>query len=165
MGTPTYKALATVTLGGSDSDIVFSNIPQTYRDLVLVFNGKNSTTGADSVIVRFNSDTGSNYANVRLVGTGSSATSYSDTSNGAYIGISTNSSNPFVITTQVFDFSATDKHKTLISRCSQDNGWVTNHHARWANTAAITSISILPPAGSSWTFSTGAVFSLFGIAG
>ena len=165
MGSPTYIPLATVTLGGSDSDIIFSNIPAIYRDLVIVFNGKNNTAGADSIGLRFNSDTGSNYSNVRMVGTGSSATSYADTASVAYIGVATNSSNPLTIITQIQDYSTTDKHKTLLSRCSQDNGWVTAHAGRWANTAAITSVSILPPAGSYWTFSTGATFSLYGIAG
>lgn len=165
MGSPTYIPLATVTLGGSDGEIVFTGIPAIYRDLVVTINGKNNTAGADSITFRFNSDTGSNYSNVRMVGTGSSTSSYADTTSGLYIGVSTNSSNPFVITAQIADYSATDKHKSVLARCSQDNGWVTAHAGRWANTAAITSLSILPPAGSSWTFSTGAVFSLYGIAG
>jgi hypothetical protein len=159
-----YIPLATVTLGGSDSDIIFSNIPATFKDLVLVFNGKNNVTGPDSIVIQFNSDTGSNYANIRMVGTGSSATSYADTAAFAYIGVGTNSSNPFTITTQIMDYAATDKHKTLLSRCSQDNGWVTAHAGRWASTSAITSLKVWPPTGSSWTFSTGATFSLYGVA-
>jgi hypothetical protein len=158
-----YIPLATVTLGGSDSDISFTNIPATFKDLVLVFNGKNNTAGPDSIVVQFNNDTGSNYSNVRIVGTGSSATSYADTAAFAYIGVSSNSSNPFTMITQIMDYSATDKHKTLLSRCSQDNGWVTAHAGRWANTAAITSFKVWPPTGSSWTFSTGSTFSLYGV--
>ncbi len=164
MGRPTYIPLATITLTGSDSEILFSSIPSTYRDLVLVFSGKNNTAGADSIIVRFNSDTGNNYANVRMVGTGSSTTSYADTASGAYVGVSTNSSNAFTVVAQFFDYATTDKHKSLLSRCSQDNGWVTAHAGRWANTSAITSIGIRPPGGSSWTFSVGSVCSLYGIA-
>lgn len=165
MGSPTYIPLANVTIGGSDGEIVFTGIPATYRDLIVIINGKNNTAGPDSITFRFNSDAGNNYSNVRMVGTGSSTSSYSDTTSGLYIGVSTNSSNPFVITAQIADYSTTDKHKTVLARCSQDNGWISAHAGRWANTAAITSVSILPPAGSSWTFSTGATLALYGIAG
>jgi hypothetical protein len=163
MPTNTYTPLATVTLGGSDSEIVFSSIPATYRDLILVINGKASVPGADSAVMRFNSDTGSNYSNVRMVGTGSSATSYADTAAFAYIGIPTNSSTAFSIITQIMDYSATDKHKTLLSRHGQADGWVTAHAGRWANTTAITSVSVLVPTGSTWTYQTGMTMSLYGV--
>lgn len=163
MGLPTYIPLASITLAGSDGEIIFNNIPSYYRDLVLVVNGKNSTTGADSIGLRINSDNGNNYSNARVVGTGSGTSSYADTTSVAYLGVSTNSSNPFVITANIMDYSSTNRHKTILARCSQDNGWVSSHSARWANTAAVTSISVLPPQGSSWTFTAGATFSLFGI--
>jgi hypothetical protein len=36
----TYDAIATTTLGGQNSLISFSNIPQTYTDLVVIINGQ-----------------------------------------------------------------------------------------------------------------------------
>ena len=42
----TYETLATVTTSGSQSNVTFSNIPQTYTDLILVFNGSMSQFGA-----------------------------------------------------------------------------------------------------------------------
>jgi hypothetical protein len=163
MPTNTYTALATVTLGGTDSEIVFASIPNTYKDLILIINGKASVPGADSAVMRFNSDTGSNYSNVRMVGTGSAATSYSDTAAFGYVGVITNSTNPFSIITQIMDYSATDKHKTFLSRSGQDNGWASAFAARWANTAAITSVSVLVPTGSTWTYQAGTTFSLYGV--
>ena len=72
-----YIPLATVTLGGSDADIVFSNIPATFKDLVLVIAGtSDNNTG---LYLRFNGDTGSNYTTVGMYGNGSSAISYSQT--------------------------------------------------------------------------------------
>lgn len=159
-----YVPLATITLASSDGQIVFSSIPATYKDLFLTIKAKNNTAGPDSVAIRFNSDSGNNYSNVRMVGDGSSPSSYADTTSVLYVGVSTNSSNTFVINTQVMDYSATDKHKTVLSRCSQDNGWVTAHAGRWGNTGAVTSISVMPPGGSSWTFSAGSTFSLFGVS-
>ena len=162
MPTNTYTALATITLGSNDSELVFSNIPSGYRDLILVINGSVNFAGPDSTLMRFNGDTGSNYSNVRMVGTGSAATSYSDTAAYAYIGVET-SSRLFTIITQIMDYSATDKHKTLLSRGNQDDGWVTAFAARWANTAAITSVSVLANA-SGVVFYAGTTFSLYGIA-
>jgi hypothetical protein len=161
MPTVTYKPLATVTLGGSDSDIVFSSIPATYRDLILVINGTVNFTGADSTLMRFNGDTGSNYSNVRMVGTGSAATAYADTATYAYIGVPANSDR-FSIITQIMDYSATNKHKTLLSRHGQASGWVTAHAGRWANTSAITSVTIMANASAS-VFSAGTTFSLYGV--
>jgi len=161
MPTNTYTPLATLTLTGSDTEVVFSNIPAGYRDLILVINGSVNFTGPDSTIMRFNGDTAANYSNVRMIGTGSSASSYADTQGYAYIGVEVDSSG-FAIVTQIMDYSATNKHKTLLSRGNQGGGWVTAHAARWANTAAITSVSVLANA-SGVVFYAGTTFSLYGV--
>ena len=162
MPSSTYTALATITLTGTDTEVVFGSIPSGYRDLVLVINGSVNFAGADSTIMRFNGDTGSNYSNVRMVGTGSAATSYADTAAYAYIGVEVDTSR-FTIVTQIMDYSATDKHKTLLSRGNQAAGWVTGFASRWANTSAITSVSVLANASGS-VFQAGSTFSLYGIA-
>jgi hypothetical protein len=163
MGTPTYIALATTTLTSNTSTVTFGSIPSGFRDLVVVINTKTNTAGPDSMGIRFNGDTGSNYSNVRVVGNSSGTSSYSDTTSVAYIGVAASSSNPLSVILHIMDYSATDKHKTILSRGSQGDGWVTLHSGRWANTAAITSLTITPPAGSSWTMSTGGTLSLYGI--
>lgn len=163
MGTPTYIALATTTLASNTSTVTFGSIPSGYRDLIVVINTKTNTAGPDSMGVRFNADTGSNYSNVRMVGSSGGVSSYSDTTSVAYIGVPASSSNPLSVILHIMDYSATDKHKTILSRGSQGDGWVTLHSGRWANTAAITSLTITPPPGSSWTMSTGGTLSLYGI--
>jgi hypothetical protein len=62
MPTSTYTALANLTLGTAASSITFSNIPATYRDLILITSARSSTTatGVDAIFLRYNSDTGSN---------------------------------------------------------------------------------------------------------
>ena len=60
MPTNTYVALDKVTLGTAASTITFSSIPQTYTDLVMVFDG--TAASATYSGIRFNGDTGNNYS-------------------------------------------------------------------------------------------------------
>jgi hypothetical protein len=155
--TNTYTSIATITLTSSDSEVVFSSIPATYRDLILVISGK---TTADTVWgLRFNSDSGSNYSFVRMYGTGSSTVSDSNSANNsAYIetGLSSDQSHWVM---QLMDYSATDKHKTYLSRNSQSI--VSAYAGRWANTSAVTSISTYLESATTWA--AGTTFSLYGV--
>jgi len=157
MPTPTYTPLATVTVAIAATSITFSNIPATYRDLVLVANY--STPIGSSSQIQFNSDTGSNYSTVSMRGDGSSVnsalftTSFIQPSNGT--GEAGGTRNMYRL--QLMDYSATDKHKTTLLR--MDNAGHTQAQAnRWANTAAITSIYLYNA-----TFSIGSTFSLYGV--
>jgi len=157
MPTPTYKALATVTLASTATSITFSSIPATYRDLVLVVNGK--ATAAASLRIRFNGDTGNNYAWVRMIGEAAGA--FSDFSSPANFldGGNPSTTEGYMSITQFMDYSATDKHKTTLHRINFPNTThVLTNSGRWANTAAITSIQVYNP-----TFSIGSTFSLYGI--
>jgi hypothetical protein len=163
MPTNTYTPLATITLTSSDSDVTFSSIPGTYRDLVLVTNGT-SASGADALRFRFNGDTGNNYSFVRMWGENSSAFSSSATTNFAYAGDLPGSNLAFFSRLQIMDYSASNKHKgTLASQAY--NPAAANYNAfttanRWSNNNAITSISVFCVT----TFNIGTTFSLYGIA-
>jgi hypothetical protein len=158
MPTPTYTPLATVTLGSSASSVTFSSIPATYRDLVIVVAGTTSTSVG--LYIRLNGDTGANYTAVYAYGTGSSVVSATDiVINGLYIANFTNA-NQSVSISHLMDYSATDKHKTLIGRPNQPSGLVVMNAARWANTSAVTSVQVLPASG---TMSTGLTISMYGI--
>jgi hypothetical protein len=158
MPTPTYTPLATVTLASSASSVTFSSIPATYRDLILVMNGSPST--GSYAFLRFNGDSGSNYNYIFMYGDGSSAVSQSFTSQTqGYIGnIDATVRTTFIA--QVMDFSATDKHKTFLSRNGQAAGLVIATAGRWANTSAVTSMSVNINSG---TFSIGHTFNLYGV--
>jgi hypothetical protein len=163
MPTPTYVSLATITLSSTDSEIIFSSIPATYRDLILIVEHKLS--GAGETDIQFNSDTGSNYSTVTMRGGATSSTfSASFTTTGIRpqnaVGGSTSTNDFFRL--QIMDYSATDKHKTtLLSSGNGSTSFVQNHANRWANTAAITSIKCT---ASSTTYASGSSFSLYGIA-
>ena len=157
MPTPTYTPLATVTLGSSASSVTFSSIPATYRDLVVVGDYTGSTIAL--VLMRFNGDTGANYSAVEMAG--QSAGAISNTATNINFGAIYNA-NKTTITSQIMDYSATDKHKTVLRRYGNAaQSEVAAAAGRWANTAAITTIAVVCNSG---TFSSGSTFNLYGIA-
>lgn len=163
MPTNTYTALATITLGGTDSEISFASIPATYRDLIVVV-GNMTATAANTFYVQLNGDTASNYSWVTTWGTGSGTGSDSLTNNGAivggYTGLSTSTGQTTII--QLMDYSASNKHKVVLSRHNNSAGEVSMSVSRWANTAAVNQVNLkILPSGS---FKSGSTFSLFGIA-
>jgi hypothetical protein len=153
-----YIPLATVTLGGSDADIVFSNIPATFKDLVIVVIGSSNQVGSPSL--QLNGDAGSNYDNVRLYDNGSSALSQSFNATYASIGIMNTSST--VTIANIMDYAATDKHKTILARGGTTGNTTRTEISRWANTAAVTSVKVC--FDGSALYSTGTVMSLYGVA-
>ena len=159
MPTPTYDLIATTTLGASSPEVVFSSIPATYRDLVLVLAG--TRTGNNQIQFRFNSDIGTNYSTVIASGNGSGTSSSAETLSFLFstsYALQTDTQLNTIL--QVMDYSATDKHKTTLLRFSQAGSGVSMAAGRWANTAAITSVQIYTANND---FGSGSVFSLYGI--
>jgi hypothetical protein len=165
MPTNTYTALATLTLTGSDGSITFASIPSGYRDLVIVCNFQMSGTGS-ATRLQVNGDSGANYNGVWMTGTGSAANSSSESNQtsarafGASIGPTNSMSNIGIV--QLFDISATDKHKTILTRYGAASTETQATASRWASTSAITSVTLFDILGQ--TYQAGSTFSLYGIA-
>jgi len=157
MATPTYTALATTTLSASASSVTFSSIDQSYGDLVLVTNTE-ANAGYDQYL-QFNSDSSANYSNARMFGTG--GTTGSDTTGTTHILVGDTYAYPGQMQIQIMDYSATDKHTTVLSRSSNAQNTVIAGAGRWANTAAVTTITLQI---SSSSYLAGSTFSLYGIA-
>jgi hypothetical protein len=168
MPTPTYTPLATVTLGSSASSVTFSNIPATYRDLIIQGQFRSTRVAAtEDLYVDLNSDTGSNYSSVYMYGGSGGNSSFSQTTSGVAAVINTiaatGTSN--VLSDgqiAIMDYSATDKHKSMLTRNgagNQDQVWAGAH--RWANTNAVTTIKLYYKIGS---IAAGTTISLYGIA-
>ena len=140
MPTPTYTLIDSVTLGSSASSVTFSGISATGKgDLVLsVEELGTSTIGTE---IRFNSDSGSNYSYV-YAQEGSSTGSGSETS--IRPGGNANATRTKQIICQVMDFSASDKHKSVLLRSNIAETTVLMGAYRWANTSPITSITMTP---------------------
>ncbi len=163
-----YIALATTTLTTAASSVTFSSIPTSVngvalRDLILVINAAVTAEGVPRA--RVNGDAASNYSRVEMFAGNVGIFSSTATQGFFDLGRSgTGSSGTrFMCVTQFMDYSATDKHKTVLSRNNDDDTRALSALAqRWANTAAITSITCILSANS---YATGSTFSLYGIAG
>lgn len=152
----TYTQINSVTLAAATSSVSFSSIPQNFRDLVLISTFTNSTNA--DVLIRLNADaTSSNYPFLFMRGP---STGGPDSGNGeSAIGYSF--SGPIIqIHTQIMDYSATDKHKTILSRDGNPANQTVARAMRWINTSSINNLQVNVNAGS---FNSGATFTLYGI--
>jgi hypothetical protein len=165
MPTPTYVPLANMTLGSVATSVTFSSIPATYRDLIVVVNGQfASNTGHG---VRLNGDTGANYPQILMDNNGSTPRADKDLSSTSFYGSwsATTSGTRYSLVFQLMDYSATDKHKPALWRTGYtDNGGTSRVSAmtgRWANTSAVTSLTLNTATNA---FASGFTFALYGIA-
>jgi len=158
----TYVALATTTLPSATATVTFSSIPATYRDLVLVIDGQQSNSGGSEVVMQINGDGSSSYTNVRMNGNGTNTSSASYTETFITLAQATRGVR-FTTVTSIMDYSATDKHKTVLSRGNQGGGGdgVGAIAGRWPSTSAVTSIAAKNYFGEN--FDAGTTFSLYGI--
>lgn len=160
-----WTALANITLETSATNVTFSSISGSYRDLVLVVAGNPNSN--DYLSCRFNGDTGSNYYGVELAGAsagGSPASySYSSSHNHADYNLPYDSNQKIQSVITILDYTATDKHKPSLIRTNYpNNGYTALSMNRWANTSAITSMLVYQVNGSQ--FAAGMTFALYGVS-
>ena len=169
-----YVLLEKITVGAAGaSSITFSSIPQTgYTDLVVkasIRTGRAVTNS--SLSMRFNGDSGSNYSNRLLSGDGTSVTSVSS---GAVTRIqyfyapgSTATSSTFSNMEIYIPNYTSSNYKSVNMDSVTENNATTVADALaaglWSSTAAITSIFIDEPFGSS-SFQQYSTFYLYGVA-
>jgi hypothetical protein len=167
-----YESIATVTVGGGGSATVsFTSIPATYTHLQVRAIVKNTGNNSESILFRFNSDTAANYSFHRLFGDGSSASAYGE-ANTTFAGqaSSANTQTPqnnmySGLIYDVLDYANTNKFKTARGLSGKDfngEGNIFLFSGNWRNTAAITSLTIVPAADSFEQYSS---FALYGIKG
>lgn len=147
-----------VTLTSSQTSVSFTNLPQIYGDLLLVMTFQNYTASAYPGI-RLNGDSASNYSRAGMRGNGSTAAAYSVAAESAAFadGPSAN----LMIQVNVFDYTAVDKHKSMLTRGVSASDTTTLVANRWASTAAVTSITITTT--NTDTYGSGSIFTLYGV--
>ena len=161
-----YESIATTTVGaGGSSSVTFSSIPSTYTHLQLRIFASPTASGPNFNI-RFNSDSGTNYAQHQIYGTGATVGANSNTAqNKGYLVSSATSSTYYsAAITDILDYTNTNKYKTVRSL----GGWDTNstsdeinfRSVLWLNTSAISTITLLPDSGNFAQYSS---FALYGI--
>lgn len=162
--TSAFDSISTVTVGaGGSSSVSFSSIPSTYSHLQI--RVMTLTTGVNTdVLMRFNSDSGTNYSQHYLYGTGAAASSGGAASQTyAPLGIEGGTSAPGVAVCDVLDYKNTSKYKTVRSLSGDDqngSGYLFMYSSAWLNTNAISSITITPGAG---VFNQYSSFALYGV--
>jgi len=164
----TYDKIATTTLGSAAATIDFNSIAASWTDLKLIVTGHQTGTGGAVMYLGFNSDTASNYSNTEIRGNGSvTASSRGTSTTNMRIGFiqddSISSSYTSVSIADIFSYAGST-FKTVLGAGSADangSGVVGNAVGLWRSTAAITSITIFPVTGNTWTANTTAT--LYGI--
>ena len=161
-----YESIATVNGTGSSGSVSFTSIPSTYTHLQIRCIMKN-TSNSTNLNVQCNSDTGSNYSNHYLYGTGTAAASGAATSSTSMLmgryPTSTVASAFGGTVIDILDYKDTNKYKTFRSL----SGWDTNGSGEiwfisgnWRNTAAVSTITLNTDAGN---WATNTTFALYGI--
>ena len=171
-GVPTWAAPAAgggmtlINSGGTaltSTGVTISSIPGTHKHLYIsVKNAYNSTI--DSLYFRLNGDTGSNYtytySEVRTTtffGGGGTGTSFSIVN---YLGTSSGALNEAFFDMWIPNYTDTNGVFMNSRSIGRSNYQVTNCNGIYANTAAITSVTIYPQSG---TFSGGTAY-VYGVS-
>jgi hypothetical protein len=172
VSTNSYESIATVTVGsGGQSSIDFTSIPSTYKHLQIRGIARSSAAvTASNCRLRFNSDTGSNYAYHYLGGDGAAAYAGATSSTDrGYAGLTSGASasaNIFgVLIIDVLDYANTNKNKTVRALSGVDlngSGYVELDSSLWMNTTAVSSLSLFFNSGNFAQYSS---FALYGIKG
>ena len=163
----TYTPIATTTLGSDTSSISFTSISGSYTDLVLILFARSTRpTTDDTLVMRFNNDSGSNYSKTRLVGTGSAASSYTSGSTTAFLldaisGASnpTGEFSPNIY--NIMNYSNTTTYKTIVTRSNTASAYVVAETGLWRSTAAVNRIDLSLNTGPN--FKAGTMATLYGI--
>jgi len=177
-GTPavtnSYESIATLTGNGSSGTLSFTSIPSTYKHLQIrgILREGSGGGSADTFLgLRFNGDTGANYALHYLIGDGSSASA-----NGVggwswgYPAIATQNSagaNIYgAMVLDLLDYADTNKFKTARALSGDDrngSGSITFMSSLWRSTSAVNQVDIYSKDGQA--FSSLSTIALYGIKG
>lgn len=162
MPTNTYVALQTQTLSSTSSSVVFSSIPQTYTDLVLVISAKNTTGQNYETWLRFNSDSASNYSQTFVQNYAGSTQSGRNSNINQITPGKMNTTSFDVNIININNYSNATTYKTILSRLNNGEFVTGALVGLWRNTAAITRIEAFNEPGTNYT--AGSTFTLYGIA-
>jgi hypothetical protein len=144
----TYEPIASVTAINAAS-VDFSSISGTYTDLIMqgyVYGA----SGNETVNLQFGNgsiDTGSNYSETELYGTGASAGSQrlsnqADINIGRATGIGALSTDPHFFKVHIMSYANTNVYKTVLLEMGRAGAGVIREVGLWRSTSAITNVKI-----------------------
>lgn len=165
-----FTKIAETILGADTASVTFSSIPATYRHLELMWTARTTDGAAQSLLCRFNGDTGANYDTERLESSGATTSTIESLgATGMVIGaVSQAAGYGGVGTCYIHDYARATwrKHTRAISGFVMANTTGNIRHdstfGHWRNAAAITSLTLLP--GNAKILGAGSIFSLYGLS-
>lgn len=166
-----YVLLDRIELNATAASVTFDNIPQSgYTDLKVVVSSRTSRSGnpEDEVFIRFNGST-TGYSSRSLFGTG--AATSSNTGGTAQINRTWTTANGATSNTfgsmdiYIPNYRGSQNKSVSVDAVSENNAttaYAVLTAGLWSNSAAITSITLLPEVGPN--FLANSTFSLYGLA-
>jgi hypothetical protein len=160
-----FESIATVTLSSNQTTITFSSIPATFTHLQIRAMALGDTVNGQDAIVRFNSDTASNYNWHRIYGNGTSVLAQGSGTTTAmyYAGDAIRTLYPATTVIDILDYTNTNKYKTMRNLSGFDQngaGVLAFWSGLWRDTNAITTVTI---SVASNNFAQYSHFALYGI--
>lgn len=164
----TYVPLGSISISVATTSITFSNIPQTYTDLVLVSIPLTQGNIFSSNIF-LNNDSGTNYSYVRIFGSGTTASSDKGNTSAQSLGgwgVGASTGTPIIFYTQIFNYANTTTFKGFLTRANEPNNSTGSNYtglisSMWRSTAAVNEVRFSTNAN----FGVGSKFDLYGILG
>jgi hypothetical protein len=153
-------SIASGNFSGAGSSLSITGIPSGYVNLYLVCSNFNTTGGAGSILIRFNSDTGGNYANHNL-----KSGNLTEYVNGNEFNLNqdhtTTSNARFALNVLVSNYADTTAYKQVSAQFFKGDadGDFSSGFGGWIDTNAITSIQI----GTSGGTYAGGTYNLYGV--
>lgn len=158
MALNSMTALASIKLTGPAANISFSSIPNTYRDLVLIYSAKIDNVGSE-ILIRLNNDSSSNYLFTHMYGTGATATAQNQTNAGLTTGGPVGPT-PNAAQIDFIDYAVAGKRRTFLMR-SDNAAYSSNTMGHvYQSTSEISSILFYVANG--YPFVAGSKFTLYG---
>jgi hypothetical protein len=167
----TFVKIASVAVGaGGSATMAFSSIPATYTDLVVKVSARSTSSSGDCQIV-LNGSGGTAYSGKLLYGDGAGALSAGNSGvaqmswGAGAINRSTTTSSTFC-NTDVYIPNYTSSNSKSVSTDSVEENNATQAYSQlagslWANSAAITSISLSPSGGGNFVqYSTATLYGI-----
>lgn len=157
----TYTPLASTTLSSTTNSITFSNIPNTYADLVFVVQV--AGTSGNYLNVRLNGDAGSNYPDTFMYGSGSTVAAFNGTDNSKWLSMNLMSSQWANQVWHILDYAQTDKYKIAMTQADKGQELTSLSALKWNSLAAVNSVQFFLAQGGD--MSIGTTISLYGVLG
>lgn len=161
------ELISTQLLSSTTSTVTFSGIPSTFKHLQVRITARQDTSyTVSSLLMRLNSDSGSNYSWHRLQAGGGSVSSGAFTSQSQMgIGVSTdagstsNAFGGFIV--DILDYANTNKNKTVrtLGGFAVSSNVIELKSGAWYNTSAVNALSFT----GDGSYVAGSRFSLYGV--